>query len=825
MHFIAVKSEQEIIWQLTLYIKATQITVCSNKHRDGNSLISVANGVIYFVGPVKFTQNHYYENIIKLHLSVIICKGYVALTKNHARQILKAKGGSYFLLLEYSKINISENTVYIVAKQARTFGDDSQPICPIQFYSTNGNLDDKLLKLHYRVMMLNNIHMISKDLPGEDLSFNNCTWMAGTAFHLASARIVHQKVFRVTNIPVNKSTERTIPLSVCPCSISNDGDCYSSNFGSLYPGQTITVRLIVPKRWVKTGSSSTTLIVANTPDDDCSIVESHQLSQTHFNNGCNNYSFTVWPSNPHLTECKLFIGLNEMPEMFFVQIKPCPMGFTVQQNKKACYCDPALNGRAVQITSCSLDDGTILRPANSWISAKTNNGSHLYLVSLYCPLDYCMPHTFYFDLSVPNSQCQFNRTGVLCGQCQHGLSAVFGSSQCQHCSNICLLIIIPIAIAGILLVIVLFIFNLTVINGTINTFIFYINIVNINITTFFRNCRSTICTILSLFNLDLGIKTCFYSGMDDYTKTWLQLVFPSYLFAIAILLIIVSRRSRLIQRVTAQRALPVLATLFLLSYTKMLRTACNVLFWYYKIIHLPSQHITLAWSVDPNAPLYSFKFIIMVVSCSILLCTLLIVNFVLLFSRKLSRFKLITTFKPLLDAYFAPYKDKYFYWTGAQLLIRAIIFGFSAFDVDTSLTAISILLGALISLQGVLQPFKSKYENIQESFVLFNLLAAHVATSYNTRSELASVQIVQIFFILFFVHFTIVIGVHCCLSTCKELMLRNYRRLSHFIDTIRIVPKMNNSIKAMEMNKFHDRIPNVACNYKEFQEPLVEFEN
>ena len=30
-------------------------------------------------------------------------------------------------------------------------------------------------------------------------------------------------------------------------------------------------------------------------------------------------------------------------------------------------------------------------------------------------------------------------------------------------------------------------------------------------------------------HLDLGIETCFYDGMDGYTKIWLQLAFPLYL--------------------------------------------------------------------------------------------------------------------------------------------------------------------------------------------------------------------------------------------------------------------------------------------------------
>jgi len=36
---------------------------------------------------------------------------------------------------------------------------------------------------------------------------------------------------------------------------------------------------------------------------------------------------------------------------------------------------------------------------------------------------------------------------------------------------------------------------------------------------------------------------------------------------------------------------------------------------------------------------------------------------------------------------------------------------------------------------------------------------------------------------------------------------------------------MKNSNEEIEMNDLCDRIPGVSWNYKEFQEPLVEFEN
>ena len=63
--------------------------------------------------------------------------------------------------------------------------------------------------------------------------------------------------------------------------------------------------------------------------------------------------------------------------------------------------------------------------------------------------------------------------------------------------------------------------------------------------------------------------------MDDYAKMWLQLAFPLYLIMIAASLIIASRYSTRIQRLTACRALPVLATPFLLSYSKLRAMSCD----------------------------------------------------------------------------------------------------------------------------------------------------------------------------------------------------------------------------------------------------------
>ena len=88
-------------------------------------------------------------------------------------------------------------------------------------------------------------------------------------------------------------------------------------------------------------------------------------------------------------------------------------------------------------------------------------------------MDYCLPYSSNVNLLHPDLQCQFNRTGILCSQCQHHLSMVFASSRCMKCANLHILIItIIVIVAGILLPIFLYLLNFTVTIGTINGIIF-----------------------------------------------------------------------------------------------------------------------------------------------------------------------------------------------------------------------------------------------------------------------------------------------------------------------------------------------------------------
>ena len=147
---------------------------------------------------------------------------------------------------------------------------------------------------------------------------------------------------------------------------------------------------------------------------------------------------------------------------------------------------------------------------------------------------------------------------------------------------------------------------------------------------------------------------------------------------------------------------------------------CQVLFFFSSVTHLPSNHTTLVWSVDAVV-LFEVNFCVLYSVCLILFIILLIFNVVLLFPMTVSRWSFINHFKPLLDVYFSPYKPKYPYWTGLQLLMRSYI----------SLFIGTVLVAIVLCTYGIMQPFKNKFNNFQESLVLLDLSVVYVTGLYS----------------------------------------------------------------------------------------------
>lgn len=130
------------------------------------------------------------------------------------------------------------------------------------------------------------------------------------------------------------------------------------------------------------------------------------------------------------------------------------------------------------------------------------------------------------------------------------------------------------AIMGMALVAFLLVCNMTISHGTMNGLIFYANVLSTSGLLTLNNC--SINPVLTVFtawiNLDLGIETCFFPGMTIYQKTWLQFAFPLYIWMIVSVIIVSSYYSSMAMKVFGRNNVAILATLFLLSYSKILKT-------------------------------------------------------------------------------------------------------------------------------------------------------------------------------------------------------------------------------------------------------------
>ena len=483
-----------------------------------------------------------------------------------------------------------------------------------------------------------------------------CEWLPNVTFQRYDSEITNHQIIQIDQQHLNYHR-------ICLCHENRSYNCSRNILGPVYPGKRLEVRLCTPcdgssfSLYAETRKSLQT-------NFSCKITNRAEILN-NISSHAKVFNYTIASENHEM--CKLFLTMYSHKqlyayEVFYVKLLPCPVGFTSQNG--VCDCDPILTK---YIDKCHIDYSTIRRPANTWITAHTQTNDTNYMIS-DCPMNYCLPHSLDINLLYPDQQCQFERTGILCSQCQQPLSMVFGSSRCMKCTNLYILISIIIIVAGIVLVVLLYLLNLTVTKGTINGIILYANIISINDSIFLinNNVFVPLKVFISFTNLDLGIETCFYDGMDGYAKMWLQLFFPFYLIIIAAFIIIASRHSPRIFRLTYSRSLPVLATLFLLSYTGVLRTVSTVLFSYSTITHLPSGHQQIVWSIDASVPLFGFNFSILFVSCILLLLLLIFFNFTLLFSRHLSRLVVINQFTPILDAFHGPYKDKYYNWDSSE---------------------------------------------------------------------------------------------------------------------------------------------------------------
>ncbi len=429
----------------------------------------------------------------------------------------------------------------------------------------------------------------------------------------------------------------------------------------------------------------------------------------------------------------------------------CAVGFQV--DKDGCNCDERLIKLFGTSVNCDFDSGNFTqegRKGSTWIQY---HGDKL-KVNTHCPLGYCQDKSDIIDQKHPDDQCANNRGGILCGGCRENFTLALGGSKCIECSSrYALLWMIPVCVlAGIALVALLLVCNMTVSHGTLNGLIFYANIVSITGLTNLQNCY--IHPILSIFiawiNLDFGIETCFYPGMDSYYKTLLQFAFPLYIVLLVGVIALVSHYSTTAVKVFGRNNIAILTTLFLLSYTKILKTiftALDITQVYKGSANEGNLVPYNVWTYDGNVeylkgkhiPLFGvaiMAFIFLFLPYTLLLMFGQCIRSLPTERRCVLKFTTSTGFISIMDAYHAPYHPRHRYWTGLMLLVRcaiflAFFFSFRGSELVANMFITTLILISIFTLKVFFKKiYKNFLLNILELAFLLNLLCLSVTVLY-----------------------------------------------------------------------------------------------
>ena len=585
--------------------------------------------------------------------------------------------------------------------------------------------------------------------------------------------ISHWKV--ISNL-TSLNTISSQPAKVCHCN-NHKPDCDKKIYSrQIKQGDKFKISVVVVDQ-VKQPVSASVVSILNTSnaafprnqslqriDASCYDLEynisfptagqTHELTIDVNNHPCNdNYTFSKIIVLVDVIECSCAPGF--MPAA----------GLTTECY---CLCDKQDKTFSKYIQTCDSENGTVLREGIFWITylkGSENNNSSGYLFFPYCPLEYCQPpgRSIHVNLSQPNgsdAQCTNHRIGILCGSCPLNHSLSLGSAKCIECPDnwhgLLVVIFIAAFLAGIVLVLSLLVFNLTVAVGTLNSIVFYANIIYANKSVYFGHSHFQVIT--SWLNLDIGFDTCFFDGMDTYAKTWLQLAFPMYIIALVIVIILISSRSSRFSTLIGKKdPVATLATLILLSYTKLLQTVITSSS--YVKVEYPDGTSTVRWVRDANIEFGTGKSIALICVALIilflgLLYTVLVLSWQCLVKCPRSRLLSWTRSHKLysfINTYHIPHTAKHRYWPGLLLLVRVLVYLIAAFSAssDQPITLLStvIIMCCLLFYKThlVIQVYRNWLLNTMESFVYFNIAVFAVFTmfTFNNNSINGSKDTIQ----------------------------------------------------------------------------------
>ena len=522
----------------------------------------------------------------------------------------------------------------------------------------------------------------------------------------------------------------------------------------IFPGESFTVSIVAVGQFEHPVPAT---ITANSTETTHRTIHAE----------CTNVSFTVnsakdseiltllvlsnkgYAMDTKAEEKNSFTGRN--PRFVSISFKDCPRGIAFMKNTNTCNISEHMWESGYKYNE---ENQTLSRPGGVWVGDRfaTNASDSRYhdiITFDNCPLKYCnrsrteiKVNETYFD---KDSQCVGHREGRLCGACKPQYSVAIASDTCLDCGGLyekSYLLLLALGYLAISFIVVVFLiaFDVTITGGTLNGFLFYVSIFQIYRHIFMPHSptHNTLFTgAIAWINLDIGLTACFYNGFDGYGRTVLQFFSPVLIWINAGIITFLCSKSTRIATLVGRNAVKVLATLFLISYTKIIQAEVAV-FSCNSIMH------SRFWWRDANVPCWQGKHLGLVVIGALFGIAALIYTLILLFVQPLQRYshhrplKWVARLKPFIDAYTCPHviKDRYRFWTGLLLLFRVLcVLGVALLahsniaqqDISLILIICAVIFTLVWSFGGI---YKSWWLNVLNALFYLNLVILSTLTWY-----------------------------------------------------------------------------------------------
>ena len=470
---------------LPIYVTNSKIAMFDTlvEENEGYSMgvVHMWKSQVTFLGNTVFTKNYVHNGagVFYAHSSTLIFLGNVEFVNNTGYDggALALHVGSEIVIGRHAHVKFSGN-------HAEYFGG--------AVYVENSN--HRVLSEFITILCFYKLDISNTNIKPHVVFENNTADYAGSALYGGwidfcdigdPGKLVKpdfNSIFKVNGRKSDLSVIASNPLRVCLC-VDSRPECSITQYNiSAYPGTTIQIPAVaVGQRFGTVPSTVYSGFLYALMDGIHPEIKDWQHTQK-VDKHCTELMYTVMSRSQVKLTMELKVGSldifdwnaitgihkyqnkSSMIDLYFsnllinIEMLSCPLGFEYDNTSMTCTCDSKLVENEI---NCSIDTQTVWRKSSFWITTAEESGE--VIVHEHCPFDYCKPESFDLDLEDPDEQCAFHRSGILCGACQHNLSHVFGTSACRECSSLWALLWVPvIALAGIALVVLLIVLNLTV---------------------------------------------------------------------------------------------------------------------------------------------------------------------------------------------------------------------------------------------------------------------------------------------------------------------------------------------------------------------------